>query len=123
MASAADADPVVPEAGDFRVQTIRKAQGEDNWPFLALEGFLMCAPSLGQRLVYFVPKGTDGENEYPVALDSNLMSMAVVNMGRGNAFRPYANFEELTNRLSPYITMGKRLCDQPAGTVIPESSL
>lgn len=83
----------------------------------------MCAPSLGQRLVYFVPQGPDGENEYPVALDSNLMSMAVVNMGRGNAFRPYANFEELTNRLSPYITMGKRLCDQPAGTVIPESSL
>ncbi|MGV1917576.1 hypothetical protein [uncultured Agrobacterium sp.] len=123
MASAADAGPVLPEAGDFRVQTIRKVQGEENWPFLAQEGFLMCAPSLGQRLVYFVPKGPDGENEYPVALDSNLMSMAVVNMGRGNAFRPYANFEELTNRLSPYITMGKRLCDQPAGTVIPESSL
>ncbi|KQR34011.1 hypothetical protein ASF91_08735 [Rhizobium sp. Leaf155] len=123
MASAADAGPVVPEAGDFRVQAIRKVQGEDNWPFLAEEGFLMCAPSLGQKLVYFVPKGADGENEYPVALDSNLMSMAVVNIGRGNAFRPYANFEDLTNRLSPYITMGKRLCDQPAGTVIPESSL
>lgn len=89
MASAAEAGSVVPEAGDFHgAGHPQRCRERDNWPFLAKEGFLMCAPSLGQKLVYFVPKGADGENEYPVALDSNLMSMAVVNIGRGNAFRP-----------------------------------
>jgi hypothetical protein len=114
---------VVPEAGDFRVQEIRRSKGEDNWPFIAEKGLLMCAPSLNQRLVYFVPVNADGEDEYPINIDANLMSMAIVNIGRGDAFRPYDDFEQLAKRLSPYVTMGKRLCDQPAGTVLPESSL
>lgn len=114
---------IVPEAGDFRVQTIRKAQGEADWPFTADEGYLMCAPSMGQKLVYFVPKNAEGENEYPINIDTNFMAMAIINVGRSDAFRAYANYEDLIKRLSPYVTMGKRLCDQPAGTVIPESSL
>ena len=122
-ASPAQANTLVPEVSDFRVQTIAKAQGEDNWPFTAHKGLLMCAPSLGQKLVYFVPENAQGDNDYPIHIDTNPMAMAVVNIGRGSGFAPFANFEELMNRLSSYITMGKRLCDQPAGTVIPESSL
>lgn len=122
-ASPASADGFVPQAKDVRLQTIRKAQGETNWPFVADEGFLSCVPSIGERLVYFVPFGEDDENEPPVNLNTNVMTMALVNIGRGGTFRPFANLEELIKRLSPYITMGKRLCDQPAGAVVPESSL
>ncbi|NTJ44057.1 hypothetical protein G6L28_15760 [Agrobacterium larrymoorei] len=122
-ASTLPAEGLVPGASDFRVQKLERAQGETNWPFTARKGLLMCVPSLSNKLVYFVPENDRGENEYPVNIDSNAMSMAMVNIGRGGAFRPFADFEELMNRLSPYITMGKRLCDQPAGTVVPESSL
>jgi hypothetical protein len=122
-ACAARADGFMPQAKDVRLQTIRKAQGEMNWPFVADEGFLSCVPGGGERLVYFVPKGAPGENVFAINLNTNVMAMALINIGRGDAFRPYANFEDLIGRLSPYITMGKRLCDQPAGTVVPESSL
>jgi hypothetical protein len=42
--------------------------------------------------------------------------MAIANMGRQAAFQPFDDFEQLLKRVGPYIEMGKRLCDQPAGT-------
>lgn len=114
---------LVPEAQDFRVQAIAKAQGEENWPFVADKGMLLCAPVIGDKAVYFVAEKEDGGQEAPVVLNINPMTMAVVNLGKTKVFRAFSTVDELMNRLYPYITMGKRLCDQPAGTVVPESSL
>jgi len=119
----AASEKLVPEVGDFRIQTIRKAQGEESWPFVEREGMLLCAPVTGDKLVYFVAENEDGEQEPPVLLDVNPMMMAVINLGRTKVFRAFTSIDELMNRLYPYITMGKRLCDQPAGTIVPESSL
>lgn len=114
---------LVPEADDFRVQAIAKAQGEADWPFVANKGMLLCAPVIGDKAVYFVAEKEDGGQEAPVVLNINPMTMAVVNLGKTKVFRAFSSVDELMNRLYPYITMGKRLCDQPAGTVVPESSL
>ena len=114
---------LVPEADDFRVQAIAKAQGEADWPFVADKGMLLCAPVIGDKAVYFVAEKEDGGQEAPVVLNINPMTMAVVNLGKTKVFRAFSSVDELMNRLYPYITMGKRLCDQPAGTVVPESSL
>ncbi|UHS62926.1 hypothetical protein HRR99_12375 [Agrobacterium vaccinii] len=114
---------MVPEAEDFRVQTIRKAQGERDWPFVAHKGMLLCAPAMGEKLVYFVAENDEGEQEEPVLLDVNPMMMAVVNLGKIKVFQAFTDINELMGRLYPYVTMGKRLCDQPAGTIVPESSL
>lgn len=114
---------LVPEVEDFRMQTIRKAQGEVDWPFAASKGILLCAPVIGDKAVYFVAEKEDGGQEEPVVLNINPMMMAVINLGKTKVFRAFASVDELMNRLYPYITMGKRLCDQPAGTIVPESSL
>ena len=37
--------------------------------------------------------------------------------------RAYDNFEQLLKRLIPYVTMGKRLCNQPPGTNVSGSEL
>lgn len=114
---------LVLEEKDFRMQTIRKAQGEVNWPFVASEGILLCAPVIGDKAVYFVGTKEDGGQEEPVILSVNPMMMSIINMGKARIFRDFTTIDELMGRLYPYITMGKRLCDQPAGTVVPESSL
>ncbi|KIQ03070.1 hypothetical protein RU07_10965 [Agrobacterium tumefaciens] len=114
---------LVPEVQDFRGQAIAKAQGEENWPFVADKGMLLCAPVIGDKAVYFVAEKEDGGQEAPVVLDINPMTMAVVNLGKTKVFRAFSSVDELMSRLYPYITMGKRLCDQPAGTIVPESSL
>ncbi|WHA41609.1 hypothetical protein [Agrobacterium larrymoorei] len=114
---------LVLEEKDFRMQTIRKAQGEVNWPFVASEGILLCAPVIGDKAVYFVGTKEDGGQEEPIILSVNPMMMSIINMGKARIFRDFTTIDELMGRLYPYITMGKRLCDQPAGTVVPESSL
>jgi hypothetical protein len=114
---------IVPEAKDFRSQKIAKMQGEKDWPFVAEKGLLLCAPSLADKMVYFVGEKEDGEQDYPFAIDTDMMAVAIVNMGRASALRPFDNFAQLLTRLSPFVAMGKRLCDQPAGSVLPENSL
>jgi len=125
MVGAAPVTPTgnfIPTEKDFRTQRIHRLQGETDWPFAADKGLMLCAPSWQNRLVYFVPIGADGKNEAPLALDYGLATIAMINMGRASAFRPYENFEQFVKRLAPYIAMGKRLCDQPAGTDLPDSA-
>ncbi|CDZ48551.1 hypothetical protein [Neorhizobium galegae] len=119
---AADGD-FIPGVKDFRSQQIHRVRGEKEWPFMADRGTLLCAPSWKNQLVYFVPQDAEGKREYPFALSDNVMLMAMVNMGRKSVLQPYDSFEQLLQRLFPYIAMGKRLCDQPAGATLPDSSL
>ncbi|KJF74972.1 hypothetical protein [Agrobacterium arsenijevicii] len=122
-AAVVPAGNLIPEVGDFRSQKIQKMQGERDWPFVAEKGVLLCAPSLAKKMVYFVGVKDDGEHDYPFAIDTDMMAVAIANMGRASALKPFDNFEQLLKRLSPFVAMGKRLCDQPAGSILPDSSL
>ena len=117
------ANDIMPGVDDFRLQKIRQAQGESDWPFLAKEGVLLCAKVLKQPAVYFVPETPDGKQGLPFAISGDMMELALVNIGNSGVLRPYDNFEQLLKRLFPYVSMGRRLCDQPAGTELPDNAL
>ena len=107
---------IIPEPDDFRFQSIRKAAGEQNWPFVAESGMLSCVRVFGDRVVYFIPDEPAASRPYNIDID--LMSMSMVNLGRTNVLAPYDDFGQLVRRLASFVTMGRRLCDQDPGTVV-----
>ncbi|API54428.1 hypothetical protein BMW22_24965 [Rhizobium leguminosarum] len=120
--AAMPASDVFPGVGDFRLQKIHRAAGESEWPFVAESGTLLCAMILRQPAVYFVPEvgRTPGR---AFAIDNDIAKMAFANIGMTGVLEPYDNFEQLLKRLIPYVTMGKRLCNQPPGTNVSGSEL
>jgi hypothetical protein len=110
------ASDVFPEPDDFRFQTIRKATGEKNWPFIAESGMLGCAKVLGEPTVYFVPDEADLARAF--LIDINLFAMSITNLGVPDVLAPYGDSAELLYRLVPFVTMGQRLCDQDPGTLV-----
>ena len=112
---------VFPEAEDFRFQTIRKAAGEKNWPFIAKSGMLGCAKVFGEPTVYFVPDETDLTRAFHI--DINLFAMSLTNVGVPDVLAPYDDTAQLLYRLVPFVTMGQRLCDQEPGTLVTEPEL
>jgi hypothetical protein len=129
----------MPEAEEFRTQTIRKQDREQDWPFVAESGQLMCAFVLGRRAVYFVPEEEDPtettdedpahadfmEDKEPtiILLEADPMGlMATMATGHG-ALKPVKGPEELLNRIAPFIDLGRKLCDQPQGSQIPGGEL
>jgi hypothetical protein len=115
------AGDVIPEAGDFRFQQIRKAAGEKEWPFVAKSGMLGCAKVFGGRAVYFVPDDADLSRAFNI--DVNIFAMSVVNLGMTDILAPYDNAEHLVQRIAPFVTMGQRLCDQEPGTFVTDPEL
>lgn len=115
-------DDVFPGVGDFRLQKIHKAAGESEWPFVAESGTLLCAPVLRKPAVYFVPE-VGGEPGRAFVIDNDIAKMAFANIGMTGVLEPYDNFEQLLKRLIPYVTTGKRLCNQPPGTTVSGSEL
>lgn len=115
------AGDLIPEAGDFRLQEIRKAAGEVDWPFAAESGMLACTKVLGEPAVYFIPE--DGDFDRAFHIDVNIMAMSLINLGVTDVLAPYDSPEQLLERLVPFVTMGQRLCDQEPGTVAPASEL
>ena len=111
-----------PGVGDFRLQKIHRAAGESEWPFVAESGTLLCAMILRQPAVYFVPE-VGGEPGRAFVIDNDITMMAFANIGMTGVLEPYDNFEQLLKRLVPYVTMGKRLCNQPPGTNVSGSEL
>ena len=110
------AGEIFPEAGDVRLQKIQRAAGEKEWPFVAESGMLSCVKVLGDRVVYFIPDGT--ETDRPFNLDVDLFAMSMVNLGMTNILAPYDDTKQLVFRLAPFVTMGQRLCDQDPGTFV-----
>lgn len=127
--AAAVAAPVVPagdfipDGEDFRTQPIAKAAGEKDWPFMTTRGLLMCAYVLKNPTVYYVPTQADGDPGYPYHISNDIAQMALVNRGQTGVLQPYDSLEQLLVRLHPYVSLGQRLCKQPAGTVVPEADL
>ncbi|MDV4162999.1 hypothetical protein R1538_17905 [Rhizobium leguminosarum] len=116
--AAMPAGDVFPGAEDFRLQKIHRAAGESEWAFVAESGALI----LRKPAVYFVPEvgGTPGR---AFVIDNDIAKMAFANIGMTDVLEPYDNFEQLLKRLIPYVTMGKRLCNQPPGTNVSGSEL
>ncbi|WP_412064086.1 hypothetical protein [Rhizobium sp. SYY.PMSO] len=113
---------LIPGAGDFRMQVIHKARGEAGWPFAAESGTLICAKVLNKPAVYFVPKQTP-EATRAFLLDTDLLGMSLVNIGMTRVLEPYGSLEALLKRITPFVTMGRRLCAQPPGTSLSGSEL
>lgn len=117
------ANDIFPGVDDFRIQAISRTKTEAEWPFVVTKGLLLCAKILQQPAVYFIGENQDGEQLEPFVLSENLLEVAMVNIGSSGVLRPYDDFEQLLKRLVPYVSMGRRLCDQPPGTNLPDSAL
>lgn len=117
------ASDIFPGVDDFRMQGITRTRSEADWPFVADKGMLLCAKILNKPAVYFVGEDRGGEQMRPFAISTDMMEVAMVNIGTSGVLRPYDDFEQLLKRLVPYVSMGRRLCDQPPGTNLPDSAL
>lgn len=122
---------LIPEAEDVRMQTITRQAGEVNWPFAADTGLLICVPSLGQRVVFFYPEETDETADIDaetaeaegVPVTTDPMMLMMFGYGKEKHFAQNMTIEDKIRRLGPYVTLGKKLCDQPKGTILGPSEL
>ena len=121
---------LLPDESDIRQQKIARQAGERDWPFAAVEGTLVCMPAFGLRVVIFVPEtgdelepdcGEDGSNNYVTVSTDPLQLWADV--GKSHLFTPDLKIEDKIRRLAPFVTMGKKLCDQPKWTDLGPSEL
>ncbi|MGL4490566.1 MAG: hypothetical protein ACRCU5_14100 [Rhizobiaceae bacterium] len=123
----------LPEADDVRFQVIERQASEKDWPFLADKGRLMCVPSFGLRIVMYMPWADDDEGGIEgFAMDENALKIAVVSTDPiqlmtdfegGSLLQPDMTIEDKIRRMAPYVTLGKKLCDQPKGATIGPSEL
>ncbi len=123
----------LPEADDVRFQIIERQASEKQWPFLANKGRLACVLSFGLRIVIFMPWVEDDEggiDGFSIDVDAN--KAAVVSADplqlwgdiEGLALlQPDMTMEDKIRRMGPYVTLGKKLCDQPKGAAIGPSEL
>ncbi|MBN8949556.1 MAG: hypothetical protein J0H90_03290 [Rhizobium tropici] len=118
----AEVSDLIPGVKDFRMQLIHKAKDEADWPFVAESGTLLCAKVFNKPAVYFVPKQVP-EATRAFLLDTDLLGMSLVNIGMTNVLEPYGSLEALLTRITPFVTMGRRLCAQPPGTSLTGSEL
>jgi hypothetical protein len=124
---------LIPEAEDVRFQVIERQANENDWPFLAEKGRLACVPAMGMRIVLFMPwveADEGGVNGF--AVDESASKAAIVSADplqlwtdiEGKPLlKPDMKIEDKIRRLGPYVTIGKKLCDQPKGTIIGPSEL
>ncbi len=136
LAAAVTAQPVaderdwfhIPDEREVRLQTIRRQDREETWPFVADEGYLTCVFVLGQRVVAFAPDQEIDEDDADMApplvmLSANPFEM-LVNMIDGSALlKPMATPEEMVRRIAPFVEIGRTLCDQPQGAHVPGGEL
>jgi hypothetical protein len=122
----------LPEEKDVRFQVIERQPGEGDWPFLADKGRLACVPSFGMRIVLFYPwaEGEDAVDGF--AIDEPQRQGVVVSTDPLQLWSDAAGklllqqnmtIEDKIRRMGPYVTLGKKLCDQPEWTNIGPSEL
>ncbi len=111
---------------DFRIQRIDRTDREKNWPFSVDSGYLMCVWLMGERVVYFADRSEEeDEHEKPrvVVVSTNPLDLALANIGENGLFVPFDGFESMIARLGPFVSLGRRLCDQPRGSDIGPGEL
>jgi hypothetical protein len=123
---------MIPEVEDFRQQTISRQAGESGWPFVAQSGVLSCVYSLGQKFVFFVPEGDATLGDEDEAADESETGvinvttdpiLLLVQQEQSRLLVPGLTIEEKIRRLGPYVSLGKKLCEQPMGTIVGPGEL
>jgi hypothetical protein len=132
VASLLPAGDFVPELIDVRMQEISRAASEQDWPFAANSGTLACVRSLGIKVVIFMPDPKLANDE-DAALDDFVDNKYVqvttnpfelfADFGKAALFTPDLKIEDKIKRLGPFVTLGRKLCDQPKGTILGPSEL
>lgn len=115
-----------PGADSFRTQRVDRTGNEREWPFSVDSGYLLCAWLMGQRTVYFAERLEDEEEEATprvVIVSSDPLDLAFVNIGSNDLFAPFDGIEQLIVRVAPFVSLGRRLCDQPRGSDIGPGEL
>lgn len=121
----------VPDARDIRVQTIEREARETEWPFSVERGMLACGWAGGQKITLFIEDTAEGEEPSDreaaqprrLILAVNPFDLAVQNIGFRDLFAPFDSLEQLVRRVAPYLTIARRLCDQPPGTRLGHGEL
>jgi hypothetical protein len=125
-------DAMMPGILDVRLQAISQQANEKGWPFAAEAGTLACVRSLGIKVVIFLPDPKLAEDE-DAAMDEFVDDKYVhvtanplelfAQYGKAHLFAPGLTIEDKIRQLGPFVTLGKKLCDQPKGTVLGPSEL
>jgi hypothetical protein len=121
---------IFPQPEDVRFQVISKQAGEKDWPFAVETGTLACVPSLGFRIVMFFPYSVlkaDEEaleklqtRDEPVIVTVDPLQLLFA--GSKNLV-PDMTVQEKIRRFGPFVTLGKKLCDQPRGAIVGPGEL
>lgn len=119
----------IPSPDEVRTQPISRAENETGWPFSVDDGILTCVWSLGQKVVFFFESRPPDLNEDEpfeprgVVVTTDPLQLTFGNMANRALFRPAASVEERIRLVAPFMTMGQKLCDQPAGTHVGHGEL
>jgi hypothetical protein len=129
----------MPGDNEFRFQSIRKQDREEDWPFVAESGQMTCAFVLGDRAVYFVsdvddptdtPDDDSGHEQFMEEEEPSAVMLAsdpiglMFTMATGRkALKSMKSPQALLSRIAPFIDLGRKLCDQPQGSQLPSGEL
>jgi hypothetical protein len=121
---------IFPQPEDVRFQVISKQAGEVDWPFAVTTGTLACVPSLGFRIVMFFPysvlKADDEALEELQTRDEPVIvtidPLQLLFAGSKNLV-PDMTIEDKIRRFGPFVSFGKKLCDQPKGAIVGPGEL
>lgn len=107
----------IPSQHEVRLQPIERTDNETGWPFSVDKGHLTCVWSGGTPVVMFFATDAEAEEAEPrgVFLSANPLELTLGNIATRDLFAPAATVEERLLAVAPFIDMGRRLCDQPAG--------
>lgn len=119
----------MPSPQEVRTQPIARAGNEAGWPFSVGEGTLACVWSAGHKVVMFFedrPDGLDEDEDFEpraVIVTTDPLQLTLGNMADRDLFRDAASVEERMRLVAPFVTMGQKLCDQPAGARVGHGEL
>jgi hypothetical protein len=121
---------IFPQPEDVRFQVISKQPGEKEWPFAVETGTLACVPSLGFRVVMFFPYSVTMQDddaldelqsrEEPVIVTVDPLQLL---FSDASYFVSGMTIEDKIRRMGPYVSFGKKLCDQPKGAIVGPGEL
>ena len=121
---------IFPQPEDVRFQVISKQAGEKDWPFAAETGTLACVPSLGFRIVVFFPYSVTMRNDEALDELQSKEEPLIVTVdplqllfSDARYFVASMTIEDKIRRLGPYVSLGKKLCDQPKGAIVGPGEL
>ncbi len=121
---------IFPQPEDVRFQVISKQPGEKEWPFAVETGTLACVPSFGFRVVMFFPYSVlkadeEALEEMETMAEPVIVTVDPIQLLFSNAkyFAPGITIEEKIRRFGPFVSFGKKLCDQPKGAIVGPGEL